>query len=37
MEEREKEVYAAPVLAKHELLRDITTQQLYRCAENEPR
>jgi len=35
--EQKKEAYATPVLAKHELLRDITTQQLYRCAENEPR
>ena len=30
MELQKKEAYAEPVLAKHELLRDITTQQKYR-------
>jgi hypothetical protein len=30
MESKRKESYAEPVLAKHDLLRDITTQQKYR-------
>ena len=35
MEMQKKESYAEPVLAKHDLLRDITTQQKYREKEKD--